>query len=187
MPAIQGEEAHAQAFAETGGQEALGPGPQLRSRSREVGDPQRRTGAGQTELFDLVDQDRPVQVGGGAAVQPGADQRAVPAALLVGWAFASVGMAAATYLRSWADFDYVQLAVLPMFLFSATFFPLATYPPGLQLVVQATPLYHGVAMIRDLMLGTVGPGLAVHVLYLAAMGTVGTLWTGRRIGHLLLR
>lgn len=112
---------------------------------------------------------------------------AIPAATLIGWAFASIGMAATTYMRSWADFDYVQLAILPMFLFSATFYPLSTYPPVLQGVVQATPLYHGVAMIRDLMLGQVGAGVAVHVGYLVAMGLVGTVWTARRVERLLLR
>ena len=112
---------------------------------------------------------------------------AVPAASLIGWAFASVGMATTTYMRSWADFDYVQLAILPMFLFSATFYPLSTYPTALQWLVQATPLYHGVAMVRDLMLGQVGAGMLVHVAYLTAMGVVGTMWTGRRIERLLLR
>jgi lipooligosaccharide transport system permease protein len=112
---------------------------------------------------------------------------AVPAASLVGWAFASIGMAATTYMRSWADFDFVQLAILPMFLFSATFFPLSTYPPALQGVVQATPLYHGVAMVRDLMLGQVGPDIWVHVAYLALLGMLGTVWTAVRIERLLLR
>ncbi|MHA3947367.1 ABC transporter permease [Cellulomonas bogoriensis] len=112
---------------------------------------------------------------------------AVPAATLIGWAFASLGMAATTYMRTWADFDYVNLAILPMFLFSATFFPLQTYPPALQGVVQATPLYHGVAMVRELMLGRVGPGLLVHVAVLAALGVLGTWWTARRIEGLLLR
>lgn len=112
---------------------------------------------------------------------------AVPAASLIGWAFASVGMAATTYMRSWADFDYVQLATLPMFLLSATFFPLSTYPPALQAVVQLTPLYHGVAMVRDLMLGQVGAGMLVHVGYLAGMGLIGTVWTAHRVERLLLR
>ena len=112
---------------------------------------------------------------------------AVPAATLIGWAFASVGMSAATYMRTWADFDYIQLAIMPMFLFSATFFPLSAYPPALQWVVQATPLYHGVAMARDLMLGDVGPGFVVHVAYLTVMGLVGTAWAAGRVERLLLR
>jgi lipooligosaccharide transport system permease protein len=112
---------------------------------------------------------------------------AVPAATLIGWAFASVGMASATYLRTWADFDFIQLAILPMFLFSATFYPLAAYPVPLQWVVQATPLYHGVAMVRDLMLGQIGAGMVVHVAYLAVMGAVGTAWAAGRVERLLLR
>jgi lipooligosaccharide transport system permease protein len=112
---------------------------------------------------------------------------AVPAATLIGWAFASVGMGCATYMRTWADFDYVQLAIMPMFLFSATFFPLETYPPALQWLVQATPLYHGVGMARELMLGSVTPTMAAHVAYLVAMGLVGTVWTARRVERLLLR
>lgn len=112
---------------------------------------------------------------------------AVPAASLIGLAFAAVGMAATTFMRSWQDFDYVQLAILPMFLFSATFYPLSTYPDALQWVVQATPLYHGVAMIRELMLGDLGAGLAAHVVYLAVMGLIGLLFAARRIEKLLLK
>ncbi len=112
---------------------------------------------------------------------------AVPAATLIGWAFASVGMASATYMRTWADFDWIQLAIMPMFLFSATFFPLTTYPAAAQLAVQATPLYHGVAMTRELMLGEVTVAMLGHVGYLTAMGLLGTIWTAGRVERLLLR
>ncbi|MGZ4598836.1 MAG: ABC transporter permease [Oryzihumus sp.] len=111
---------------------------------------------------------------------------AVPAATLIGFAFAAVGMFATTFMRSWVDFDYVTLAIQPMFLFSATFFPLATYPGAVQWVVQLTPLYHGVALERALMLGEVGPGLVVHVGYLVVMGLLGLVGTARRIEKLLL-
>ncbi|MEO5678587.1 MAG: ABC transporter permease, partial [Acidimicrobiales bacterium] len=67
---------------------------------------------------------------------------ALPAALLVGFAFAGAGLACTTFLRSWEDLEAVQLAVLPMLLFSSTFFPLSTYAPALRWVVQLTPLYH---------------------------------------------
>jgi lipooligosaccharide transport system permease protein len=111
---------------------------------------------------------------------------AVPGATLIGFAFAAVGMAATTFMRSWQDFDYVQLAIVPMFLFSATFYPLSTYPDGLQWVVQATPLYHGVALQRDLMLGDVGAGIWLHVAYLAVLGLIGVFVAARRIEKLLL-
>ncbi len=78
---------------------------------------------------------------------------ALPAAVLVGFAFAAVGMAATTYMRGWTDFDLVQLVLLPLFLFSTTFYPLSIYPRWLQLVVECTPLYQGVSLIRALTLG----------------------------------
>ena len=76
-----------------------------------------------------------------------------PAALLVGFAFGAVGMAATSFMRTWQDFDLIQLVVLPMFLFSATFYPIETYPPVLQVVVRLTPLYQGVDLIRSLTVG----------------------------------
>ncbi|MGH8776260.1 MAG: ABC transporter permease [Jiangellaceae bacterium] len=111
---------------------------------------------------------------------------AIPAASLIGFAFAAVGMACTTFMRNWQDFDYVQLAILPMFLFSATFYPISTYPDALQWVVQATPLYHGVALVRGLMLSDIGPGLLVHIGYLLLMGGIGTVIAARRIERLLL-
>ena len=111
---------------------------------------------------------------------------ALPAATLIGFAFSAIGMFATTFMRSWVDFDFVTLAIQPMFLFSATFFPLATYPSAVQWLVQATPLYHGVALERALMLGEVGPGLLVHVAYLTALGLLGLVGAARRIEKLLL-
>jgi lipooligosaccharide transport system permease protein len=112
---------------------------------------------------------------------------AFPAALLVGFAFGAVGMAATSFMRSWQDFDLVQLVILPLFLFSATFYPLSTYPEPIQLVVQLTPLYHGVDLIRGLTTGEVHAGLLVHVAYLAGMGFLGLAITSRRLGRLLLK
>jgi lipooligosaccharide transport system permease protein len=112
---------------------------------------------------------------------------ALPGALLIGFAFAATGMAATTFMRSWQDFEYVNMAILPMFLFSGTFYPLASYPDGLQWVVQATPLYHGVALERALVTGAPTLGLLGHVLYLAVMGGVGLWVASRRLGRLLLR
>ena len=111
---------------------------------------------------------------------------ALPAAVLIGLCFAGVGTAATTLMRSWQDFDLVQLAILPLFLFSATFFPLSTYPPAGQLVVRLTPLYHGVALVRQLTLGTVDWTALVHVAYLVALGVGGVLVAGRRLERRLL-
>jgi lipooligosaccharide transport system permease protein len=110
---------------------------------------------------------------------------ALPAAALIGIAFAGAGLAAATLMRSFVDFDFVNLAIVPMFLFSATFFPLERYPEALQWVVRATPLYQGVVLVRGLVLGAVDWSLAGHALYLAALGVAGVAIAGRRLGRLL--
>ena len=112
---------------------------------------------------------------------------ALPSALLIGFAFAGAGMAATTYMRSWQHFEFVTLATLPMFLFSTTFYPLSVYPRAIGVIVECTPLYQGVALLRGLTLGAVGPALLWHVAYLAAMGLAGLVLAGRRIGRLLLK
>ncbi len=112
---------------------------------------------------------------------------ALPVALLIGFAFAGAGMAATTFMRSWQHFEFITLATLPMFLFSTTFYPLSVYPRPIQIVVQCTPLYQGVALMRGLTLGVVGPGLLWHVAYLALMGLAGLEVAGRRISRLLLK
>lgn len=106
--------------------------------------------------------------------------------VFIGFAFAAVGMFATTFMRSFLDFDYVTLAIQPMFLFSATFLPLSTYPEGVRLLVQATPLYHGVALERALMLGEVSAGILWHVAYLVVLGALGVIGTARRLEKLLL-
>jgi lipooligosaccharide transport system permease protein len=111
---------------------------------------------------------------------------AVPSALLIGFAFSAAGMALSSFLRTWHHFDYINLALIPLFLFSATFFPLDVYPRAAQLVVQLSPLYHGVALIRAVCLGHLAADLLVHVAYLGAVGTVGLVLTGRRFEKLLL-
>jgi lipooligosaccharide transport system permease protein len=112
---------------------------------------------------------------------------AFPAALLVGFAFGAVGMAATSFMRTWQDFDLIQLVVLPMFLFSATFFPLSTYPAPIAFIVQLTPLYQGVDLIRSLTIGSISPVLLVHVAYLTVMGFIGLAVVSRRLDKLLLK
>lgn len=111
---------------------------------------------------------------------------AVPVALLIGLAFAATGLAASSFMRSWVDFDYVNLVLIPLFLFSGVFFPLDRYPGWLATVVQLTPLYQGVTLERALVLGDVSWGLLVHVAYLLVMAGVGLRVATRRLGGLLL-
>ena len=110
---------------------------------------------------------------------------ALPAAVLISFAFAGAGIAATTFMRSWTDFDFVNLALIPMFLFAATFFPLSQYPTGLQWVVRCTPLYQGVALERGLTTGQLTWTMLLNVAYLAILGTVGLRIATRRLRVLL--
>ncbi len=112
---------------------------------------------------------------------------AVPAALLVGFAFGAVGMAATSFMKTWQDFDLIQLVILPLFLFSATFYPIETYPDALRVIVQLTPLYQGVDLIRALTIGAISPVLLFHVGYLLIMGFAGLWVVSRRLDKLLLQ
>jgi lipooligosaccharide transport system permease protein len=112
---------------------------------------------------------------------------AVPAAILIGAAFAAVGLIGVTFMRSWPDFAMIELVSLPLFLFSATFVPLDEYPPAAQWIVPLTPLYHGVELIRALTLGTVSAQTLVHVAYLLVMMLVGLAIADRRLERLLLK
>jgi lipooligosaccharide transport system permease protein len=111
---------------------------------------------------------------------------ALPAATLIGFSFAGLGVAAASSMRTWQDFELIQLVQLPMFLFSTTFYPLSVYPDWLQWFVRVTPLYHAIELLRALCTGAVGWFQLVNCAYLAALGILGVVLATRRIDRLLL-
>jgi lipooligosaccharide transport system permease protein len=110
---------------------------------------------------------------------------ALPAATLIGFTFAAVGLALTTFMRHTQDAGLVQLALLPMFLFSTTFYPLSEYAPEVRILVQVTPLYQGIELVRALTTGTVGAGLLGHVAYLAAMSAISLSVAIRRLDRRL--
>lgn len=112
---------------------------------------------------------------------------ALPVALLVGFAFGGIGMAMATAMRSWQDFDYVGIVIFGLFLFSGTFVPVDSYPPVLQWLVYATPLYHGVELIRSITTGLVGWGDLWSVGYLLLVIAAGLAIASRRMTRLLCK
>jgi lipooligosaccharide transport system permease protein len=112
---------------------------------------------------------------------------ALPGAILIGFAFAGLGVAAITFFRTWQDFELLALVQLPMFLFSATFFPISTYPHALQWVVRFSPLYHAIQLLRSLTLGTVGWPQLLDAGYLLVLGAAGVYVAQRRLGKALLK
>ena len=110
-----------------------------------------------------------------------------PATWLIGFAFAGAGMALTTFMKSWQDFEYIQLAIVPMFLFSATFFPVTAFHGVLRWVVEVTPLYRGV----DADPGADHRGDHLRVAGLGGLprsrwGSVGLVVATRRFDRLLL-
>ncbi len=111
---------------------------------------------------------------------------ALPGAALVSFATAAIGVWLTTYMKSWQNFEYVVLVSLPMFLFSGTFYPLSVYPHVIGVIVAWSPLYQGVVILRDLVLGAPSADLVWRAGYLIALGALGLALAGRRIGKLLL-
>ncbi|WP_027946454.1 ABC transporter permease [Amycolatopsis taiwanensis] len=111
----------------------------------------------------------------------------IPVALLVAFAFAAVGMTLVTFLKSPSQFDFIQLAVVPMFLFSTTFYPLSVYPEPVRVLVQCFPLYHGIELMRDFSAGVLNLAMIGHFAYLGALAAIGVYGAYRRISRLLLR
>jgi lipooligosaccharide transport system permease protein len=111
---------------------------------------------------------------------------ALPGAALISFATAAVGVYLTTYMKSWQNFDYVLLVAVPMFLFSGTFYPLSVYPRVIGVIVEWSPLYQGVVILRDLVLGVPSPDLAWRAAYLVALGVAGLALAGQRIAKLLL-
>lgn len=111
----------------------------------------------------------------------------LPVAVLTGLAFAAPIQAFAAAQKNDAPFATLfRFVIMPMFIFSGTFFPVSQLPDVLQLVAMATPLWHAVALARGIALDQLDPLVAlVNVTYLAAMVVVGLLASYRTFGRRL--
>jgi lipooligosaccharide transport system permease protein len=110
------------------------------------------------------------------------------AALLVGFAFGSVGMALSTYMRGWQDFDLFATVQVALFLFSATFTPLSVFHQAwLRFVIELTPLYQSVSLLRGITLGRLDASAFVNLAYLIAMAAFGLWLASRRMSRQLLK
>jgi lipooligosaccharide transport system permease protein len=111
---------------------------------------------------------------------------AVPGSVLIGFAFASLGCASTSFARNWQDFDVILLAQMPIFLFSATFYPVTIYPGPIRILAELSPLTRGVDLLRGLTTGMLDPLMILDAAYLAALGVLGIVITSRRLGRVLL-
>lgn len=111
---------------------------------------------------------------------------ALPALVVIAFGFASLGMGITSYLKTFQQMDWIPFVMLPMFLLSATFYPLSVYPPAIQFAVQLLPLWHGVELVRGLTTGALSPAMLLHLLYFVVMIAVGLFFTTRRLRALFL-
>ncbi|MFM6963003.1 MAG: ABC transporter permease [Micrococcales bacterium] len=112
---------------------------------------------------------------------------AVPGAVLIAFGFASLGMGITSYLKSFQGMNWINFFMLPMFLFSGTFYPLTIYPDWLRIAIKAMPLWQAIELERALTLGTIDLATAMHVLYFLVMITGGLVFTTRRLNALFLK
>jgi lipooligosaccharide transport system permease protein len=112
---------------------------------------------------------------------------AIPAATLIAFGFASVGMAITSYMKNFQQMNWVNFFLLPMFLFSGTFFPVSVYPEWIQVIVKALPLCQGVDLVRSLMLGIIDISVLGHIAYFVVMIVLGLSFTTVRLKALFMR
>lgn len=112
---------------------------------------------------------------------------AIPAALLVAFGFAAVGMAITSYLESFSQMNWISFFLLPMFLFSGTFYPVSVFPQWIQTIVNCLPLAQAVNLIRDLMLGNISSNMFIPIAYFLAMICAGLFFTTKRLTELFMR
>jgi lipooligosaccharide transport system permease protein len=112
---------------------------------------------------------------------------AFPMTILVGFGFGGLGMVLSTFIRSWQDFDYLTVVQFGLFLFSGTFAPASDFPLVMRVLVEATPLYHGVEMVRGFTTGAVQWTMLWHGAYLLALAAVCLWIASRRMTKLLLK
>ncbi len=111
----------------------------------------------------------------------------IPMAVLVAFGFASFGMGVTSWMTSFQQMDLINFVMLPMFLFSATLFPITVYPTPIQWFVMAMPLWHGVEAMRQLSIGALSWTTWGHVSYFLVMTVIGLSITTRRLRALFLR
>ena len=112
---------------------------------------------------------------------------AIPAAVLIAFGFASVGMALTTYMKSFQQLEIINIFMLPMFLFSGSFYPLSVFPSWLQFIIKVLPLSQAIHLVRGLTLGQINTALLGHAMYFLIMIAIGLFFTTKRLNALFMK
>jgi lipooligosaccharide transport system permease protein len=112
---------------------------------------------------------------------------AIPAAALIAFAFASIGMALTSYFKSYQELGLIEVFLLPIFLFSGSLFPTEILPSWANVIVKFSPLWHAIELIRNLCVGEIHLSLQVHVLFFLVLIASGLFILTRRLNNLFMK
>jgi lipooligosaccharide transport system permease protein len=112
---------------------------------------------------------------------------AIPAGAVIGFGFAAIGMACTSYMTSFQHMGLINIVLLPITLFSGSFFPLSILPSWIANIVRWTPLTQGIDLMRMLTLGTIDSSIFVHLAYFSVFIAGGLYFTTRRLNALFMK
>jgi lipooligosaccharide transport system permease protein len=112
---------------------------------------------------------------------------AIPAGAVIGFGFAAIGMACTSYMTSFQHMGLINIVLLPITLFSGSFFPLSILPSWIANIVRWTPLSQGIDLMRMLTLGTIDSSIFVHLAYFSVFIAGGLYFTTRRLNALFMK
>ena len=112
---------------------------------------------------------------------------AIPAGVVIGFGFAALGMALTSYMSSFHHLNWINFVLLPLTLFSGSFFPLSILPHWLEAIMRCTPLTQGIDLMRMLTLGTVDASIFIHIIYFSLFVIGGLYFTTRRLNALFMK
>ncbi len=111
----------------------------------------------------------------------------IPAGVVIGFGFAAIGMALTSYMKGFQQLGMINIALMPITLFSGSFFPLSILPNWLAAIIHWSPLTQGIELMRSLTLGTVDASIFGHLLYFAVFISLGLFFTTRRLNALFMK
>ncbi len=112
---------------------------------------------------------------------------AIPAAVLIAFGFASFGMAITSYFKTYQQMGLINIALIPLFLFSGSLYPISVYPDWLEFFIRLMPSWHGIELVRNLWFGVIDFSVFTHISYFLAMIVIGLFFTTRRLRNLFMR
>ena len=112
---------------------------------------------------------------------------AIPIGVVIGFGFAAIGMAVTSYMKTFQQLAIINIVLLPISLFSGTFFPLSILPDWLERIMHWTPLTQGIELMRMCTLGTVNSSIFVHLAYFGVFIALGVYFTTKRLNALFMK